>query len=183
MKYDEAKNNFFIHLTLGADGAKPHHGAGTRPSADIAISHQHRYWGNGGTSHLARQCQHELAICLTGTWLKKNCVQATAPVFYVRERYLGGSPPHCLWAQAPRNRTVKRVLNELKAVKATQEKPEIKEFHQMMGQLDGFVSKMDKGVEMMINSKEAGFCTLLKLMKWDLLSMQQSITSSQAFGL
>lgn len=61
---------------------------------------------------------------------------------------------------------VKRVLADLKAVEGDRKKPEIKEFTQMMGQLDGFVGKMDKGVEMMINSKESWFFgTLLKLMK------------------
>lgn len=61
---------------------------------------------------------------------------------------------------------VKRALKELKKVEGDGKSPEIKEFKYMMGQLDGFVSKMDKGVDLMINSKESWFFgTLLKLMK------------------
>jgi len=61
---------------------------------------------------------------------------------------------------------VRRTLSALRDIDGDRKKPEVKEFTHMMNQLDGFVGKMDKGVELMINSKESWFFgTLLKLMK------------------
>lgn len=59
-----------------------------------------------------------------------------------------------------------QVLNTLKQVEGDRKKPEIKQFAEMMTQLGGFVTKLDKSAEMMIKADENWFFgTLLKLMK------------------
>ncbi len=59
-----------------------------------------------------------------------------------------------------------RVLNQIKEVDGDQNSEEIKEFKSMMTQLDKFVVKMDKSVNLMINENENKlFSLLFKLMK------------------
>lgn len=61
---------------------------------------------------------------------------------------------------------VKKVLNQLKKVEGDQKNKEIKEFSYMMGELDNFVGKMDKSVDMLMRADESWFFgTLVKLMK------------------
>jgi len=61
---------------------------------------------------------------------------------------------------------VVRALNQLKVIEGDQESKEIKEFTSMMSQLDSFVGKMDKSVNLLINENENKLFTLLfKLIK------------------
>lgn len=61
---------------------------------------------------------------------------------------------------------VKKILSQLKKIKGDEKQPEIKEFSQMMNQLDNFVGKMDKSVEMIIKAEESLFFgKILKLLK------------------
>lgn len=61
---------------------------------------------------------------------------------------------------------VLRVLNQLKTIDGDKESKEIKEFTNMMNQLDGFVGKMDKSVSFLINENENKlFSILFKLIK------------------
>ena len=61
---------------------------------------------------------------------------------------------------------VVKVLSQLKQIEGNNESAEIKEFTSMMEQLDKFVGKMDKSVNLLINENENKlFSLLLKLMK------------------
>ena len=61
---------------------------------------------------------------------------------------------------------VVKVLTQLKEIDGNNESAEIKEFTSMMNQLDRFVGKMDKSVNLLINENENKlFTLLLKLMK------------------
>jgi DNA-binding transcriptional regulator GbsR (MarR family) len=61
---------------------------------------------------------------------------------------------------------VVKVLKQLKEIDGNNESAEIKEFTSMMNQLDKFVGKMDKSVNLLINENENKlFTLLLKLMK------------------
>ena len=61
---------------------------------------------------------------------------------------------------------VVKVLAQLKQIDGNNENSDIKEFTSMMGQLDRFVGKMDKSVNLLINENENKlFTLLLKLMK------------------
>ena len=61
---------------------------------------------------------------------------------------------------------VVKVLSQLKEIDGNQENAEIKEFTSMMNQLDKFVGKIDKSVNILINENENKlFSLLLKLMK------------------
>lgn len=61
---------------------------------------------------------------------------------------------------------VLRVLNQLKTIDGDKESKEIREFTNMMNQLDGFVGKMDKSVSFLINENENKlFSILFKLIK------------------
>lgn len=61
---------------------------------------------------------------------------------------------------------VLRVLNQLKTIDGNKESKEIREFTNMMNQLDGFVGKMDKSVSFLINENENKlFSILFKLIK------------------
>jgi DNA-binding transcriptional regulator GbsR (MarR family) len=61
---------------------------------------------------------------------------------------------------------VVKVLTQLKQIDGNNENAEVKEFTSMMDQLDRFVGKMDKSVNLLINENENKlFSLLLKLMK------------------
>ena len=61
---------------------------------------------------------------------------------------------------------VVKVLSQLKQIDGDNENSEVKEFTSMMDQLDRFVGKMDKSVNLLINENENKlFTLLLKLMK------------------
>jgi DNA-binding transcriptional regulator GbsR (MarR family) len=61
---------------------------------------------------------------------------------------------------------VVKVLSQLKEIDGNKENAEIKEFTSMMNQLDKFVGKIDKSVNILINENENKlFSLLLKLMK------------------
>lgn len=61
---------------------------------------------------------------------------------------------------------VKNALEQLKKAEGDQKKPEVKEFTKMMTDLEGFVGKMDKTMDVMIKSDQSWFFgTLLKLLK------------------
>ncbi len=61
---------------------------------------------------------------------------------------------------------VVKVLSQLKQIDGNNENSEVKEFTSMMEQLDRFVGKMDKSVNLLINENENKlFTLLLKLMK------------------
>ncbi len=61
---------------------------------------------------------------------------------------------------------VVKVLSQLKQIDGDNENLEVKEFTSMMDQLDKFVGKMDKSVNLLINENENKlFTLLLKLMK------------------
>ena len=61
---------------------------------------------------------------------------------------------------------VVKVLSQLKQIDGDNENSEVKEFTSMMDQLDRFVGKMDKSVNLLINENENKlFSLLLKLMK------------------
>jgi len=61
---------------------------------------------------------------------------------------------------------VKNILAQLKKVEHDAKKPEIKEFSKMMTELESFVGKMDKTVDMMMKADQSWFFgTLIKLIK------------------
>ena len=61
---------------------------------------------------------------------------------------------------------VVKVLSQLKQIDGDNENSEVKEFTSMMNQLDRFVGKMDKSVNLLINENENKlFSLLMKLMK------------------
>jgi DNA-binding transcriptional regulator GbsR (MarR family) len=61
---------------------------------------------------------------------------------------------------------VKQALAQLKKVEHEPRNPEVKEFTKMMGELEGFVGKMNGMVDLMLKTDESWFFgTLLKLMK------------------
>ena len=61
---------------------------------------------------------------------------------------------------------VVKVLSQLKQIDGDNENSEVKEFTSMMDQLDRFVGKMDKSVNLLINENENKlFSLLLKLLK------------------
>ncbi len=60
---------------------------------------------------------------------------------------------------------VLKVINQLKTIEGDQQSAEIKEFTSMINQLDSFVGKMDKSVNLLLNENENKlFSILFKLM-------------------
>jgi DNA-binding transcriptional regulator GbsR (MarR family) len=60
---------------------------------------------------------------------------------------------------------VLKVINQLKTIEGDQQSAEIKEFSSMINQLDTFVGKMDKSVNLLLNENENKlFSILFKLM-------------------
>jgi DNA-binding transcriptional regulator GbsR (MarR family) len=60
---------------------------------------------------------------------------------------------------------VLKVINQLKTIEGDQQSAEIKEFSSMINQLDSFVGKMDKSVNLLLNENENKLFTILfKLM-------------------
>jgi DNA-binding transcriptional regulator GbsR (MarR family) len=60
---------------------------------------------------------------------------------------------------------VLKVINQLKTIEGDQQSAEIKEFSSMINQLDSFVGKMDKSVNLLLNENENKlFSILFKLM-------------------
>ena len=60
---------------------------------------------------------------------------------------------------------VLKVINQLKTIEGDQQYAEIKEFSSMINQLDSFVGKMDKSVNLLLNENENKlFSILFKLM-------------------
>ena len=60
---------------------------------------------------------------------------------------------------------VLKVINQLKTIEGDQQTAEIKEFSSMINQLDSFVGKMDKSVNLLLNENENKlFSILFKLM-------------------
>jgi DNA-binding transcriptional regulator GbsR (MarR family) len=60
---------------------------------------------------------------------------------------------------------VLKVINQLKTIKGDQQSAEIKEFSSMINQLNSFVGKMDKSVNLLLNENENKlFSILFKLM-------------------
>jgi len=61
---------------------------------------------------------------------------------------------------------VLKVINQLKTIEGDQQCAEIKEFSSMINQLDSFVGKMDKSVNLLLNENENKlFSILFKLMQ------------------
>ena len=60
---------------------------------------------------------------------------------------------------------VLKVINQIKTIEGDQQSAEIKEFSSMINQLDSFVGKMDKSVNLLLNENENKlFSILFKLM-------------------
>lgn len=99
--------------------------------------------------------------------IKKELVPADRKEYFVAEKDI--------WEVARRIATerkrreiepVKNALTLLKQAEGDQKKPEVKAFTKMMSELEGFVGKMDKTMDLIIRSDQNWFFgTLLKLMK------------------